>query len=620
MPVLYRIDPVDPHAHVLKVTLTIDRPAAGGQVLMLPAWIPGSYMIREFARHIVSISAHAGSQAIRLEKIDKHTWRAAHTDGPLTIDYTVYAWDLSVRAAHFDASHCFINATSVCLQVLGQEHLPCVVDLLAPPEQLASGWRVATTLPRAGAKPYGFGRYCSADYDALADHPIEMGRFSLSTFEAAGASHDLAFTGVADVDHARLGRDLSAVCAAQAALFEPRTRRAPFERYLFLTTAVGEGYGGLEHRDSTALLCGRNDLPWPGMSAMTDGYRSFLGLASHEYFHAWHVKRIKPAVFVPYDLTREVHTRLLWIFEGFTSYYDDLMLVRAGVISEQDYLTLLGRSISGVLRGPGRHVQSVAESSFDAWSKYYRQDENSPNSIVSYYAKGALVAMAIDLSVRARTAGRASLDDAMRLLWARYGRDFYAADGGPGAIQRGLPEDGFAPLLREATGVSLGSTLSAWVNGTGDLPLARLLAPFGVRMSVVAADATPTLGVRMAQRGADLTVTTAYSDGAAHRAGLSAGDVLIACDGLRISSEAALKSLLSRRKAGDRVRLLAFRRDELLECDAVLDAPALAEARLSIDQTPHALRGGWLGTRHRPASGALKQKATAAPAQGRRRA
>jgi predicted metalloprotease with PDZ domain len=622
-PVLYRIDPADPHAHLLSVTLIVAQPAAEGQSLTLPAWIPGSYMIREFARHIVAISARVGTQAIGLEKIDKHTWRAGPTDGPLTVEYTVYAWDLSVRASHFDASHCFINATSVCLQVVGQDHLPCTVELLAPPAQQASGWRVATTLPRAGAKPYGFGRYRSADYDALADHPIEMGRFSLSSFEAAGASHDLAITGVSDVDHARLGRDLSAVCAAQAALFEPRTKRAPFDRYLFLTSAVGEGYGGLEHRDSTALLCSRNDLPWQGMQTVTDGYRTFLGLASHEYFHAWHVKRIKPAVFVPYDLTREVHTRLLWIFEGFTSYYDDLMLVRSGVISEKEYLTLLGRSISGVLRGPGRHVQSVAESSFDAWSKYYRQDENSPNSIVSYYAKGALVAMAIDLSVRARTAGRASLDDVMRLMWTRYGRDFYATHGGPGTDQRGVPEDGFASLLREATGVSLGTTLSTWVNGTGDLPLARLLAPFGVNLTLAATDATPTLGMRVAQRGADLTVATAYSGGAAHRAGLSAGDVVVACDGLRVSHEAALKALLSRRQAGQRVRLIAFRRDELLEVDAMLDAPAQAEARLTFDANTHALRDGWLGTRRRASARAgdgVRQTTAAAPARGRRRA
>jgi predicted metalloprotease with PDZ domain len=597
-PIVYRIAPSDPHAHLFTVALTIQDPAPGGQRLALPAWIPGSYMIREFARHVVALSARDLRGALRVDKLDKHTWRVAPTPGPLTVEYTVYAWDLSVRAAHLDAGHGFLNATSICLRAVGQEDRPCTVDLEPPPESVARGWRVATTLPEAGAKRGGFGRYRAADYDALADHPIEMGTFELARFEAAGATHEIAVTGRTDVDLDRLTRDLAPVCAAQAALFEPRTRRAPFDRYLFLTTAVGDGYGGLEHRDSTALLCGRDDLPWRGMPASTDGYRTFLGLASHEYFHAWHVKRIKPAAFVPYDFERESYTRLLWIFEGFTSYYDDLMLARAGVVSRVEYLKSLARTISMVGRGPGRAVQSVADSSFDAWIKYYRQDENSPNTIVSYYAKGALVALAIDLAVRARTHGRASLDDAMRLLWRRYGRGFYAPGGGPGPAQSGLPEDAFPALLREATGVSLGARLARWVQGTDELPLARLLAPFGITLTLAPADPSPSLGVRTAVRGADLAIATAYSGGAAQRAGLSAGDVLVAIDGLRVD-EKSLRALLSRRRAGDVVAIHAFRRDELLRVEAVLDAPMRSEATLQVEAKDNALRRGWLGERAR---------------------
>jgi predicted metalloprotease with PDZ domain len=593
-PIVYRIAPADPHAHLFTVSLAIALPATEGQLLALPAWIPGSYMIREFARHIVAVAARDARGPVRIEKIDKHTWRAAPADGPLTVDYTVYAWDLSVRAAHLDATHGFLNASSVCLGVVGQESLPCVVELEPPPSDVARDWRVATTLPEAGARRHGFGRYRAVDYDALLDHPIEMGRFEFASFEAGGAHHEIAITGRADVDTARLARDLAPVCAAQAALFEPRTRRAPFERFLFMTTAVGDGYGGLEHRDSTALLCGRNDLPWRGMTEASDGYRGFLGLCSHEYFHAWHVKRIKPAAFVPYDLGREAYTRLLWIFEGFTSYYDDLMLARAGVIGEADYLKLVSRTLSNVLRGPGRSVQSVADSSFDAWIKYYRQDENSPNTVVSYYAKGALVAMCIDLAVRARSGGRASLDDAMRLLWRRYGRDFYAADGGPGPRQAGLPEDAFPGLLREATGVALGAPLQRWVDGTDELPIARLLAPFGVTLKLAPADPAPSLGLRTATRAGELTVASAYTGGAAQRAGLSAGDVLIACDGLRID-EKSLKALLARRKPGDVLRLHAFRRDELMSFEAKLERPTPAEATLSAAPGQNALRRGWLG-------------------------
>ncbi|MFM1990058.1 MAG: hypothetical protein RJA99_3015 [Pseudomonadota bacterium] len=608
-PVSYRLVPADPHAHLFEVTLTVAEPAPDGQRLALPAWIPGSYMIREFARHVVALRARDERGPLRIDKVDKHTWHAAPARGALVVEYTVYAWDLSVRAAHLDATHAFLNATSVCLRVVGQEARPCAVVLAPPPESVARDWKVATTLPEAGAKRGGFGRYRAADYDALADHPIEMGRFASIAFEAGGATHELVVTGRSDVDLERVARDLQPVCAAQSALFEPATGRAPFDRYLFLTTAVGDGYGGLEHRDSTALLCARNDLPWPGMKDTTEGYRTFLGLASHEYFHAWHVKRIKPAAFVPYDFDREAYTRLLWIFEGFTSYYDDLMLVRAGAITQAEYLKALGRTMSLVRRAPGRAVQSVAASSFDAWIKYYRQDENSPNAIVSYYAKGALVALAIDLAVRARTRGTRSLDDVMRLMWDRYGRDFHA----PGAVQRGLEEDAFPALLAEATGVSLGSTLARWTIGTDELPLAKLLAPFGVSLAHAPADPAPSLGVRTSVRGSDLTIATAYSGGAAQRAGLSAGDAIVAVDGLRVD-EKALKALLGRRRAGDVVEVHAFRRDELMRVPVTLDAPAATEATLSTTTGENPLRRGWLGAAVRSAARARPRTARAAGA------
>jgi predicted metalloprotease with PDZ domain len=616
-PIVYRIAPSDPHAHLFSVAMTIAEPAPEGQRVALPAWIPGSYMIREFARHVVALSARDARGALRVDKLDKHTWRVAPSPGPVVVEYTVYAWDLSVRAAHLDATHGFANPTSVCLRAIGQESRPCTVDLEPPPASVARGWRVATTLPEAGARRGGFGRYRAADYDALADHPIEMGTFELARFEAGGAEHEIAVTGRSDVDLDRLARDLAPVCAAQAALFEPRSKRAPFDRYLFLTTAVGDGYGGLEHRDSTALLCGRNDLPWRGMAVAGDGYRTFLGLASHEYFHAWHVKRIKPAAFVPYDFDRETCTRLLWVFEGFTSYYDDLMLVRAGVVSRADYLKSLARTICLVQRAPGRTVQSVADSSFDAWIKYYRQDENSPNAIVSYYAKGALVALSIDLAVRARTGGRASLDDAMRAMWTRYGRDFYAPDGGPGPRQSGLAEDAFPGLLREATGVSLGPQLSRWVDGTDELPLARLLAPFGVTLTLAAADASPSLGVRTATRGADLAIATAYSGGAAQRAGLSAGDTIVAVDGLRVD-EKSLKALLARRRPGDVVAIHAFRRDELMRFEATLDTPSRSEARLVEAPGDNALRRGWLGAASDPIEAAARPRTGARPSRAAR--
>ena len=267
------------------------------------------------------------------------------------------------------------------------------------------------------------------------------------------------------------------------------------QRYVFMTMVVGEGYGGLEHRASTALICNRKDLPAKNQPEMSDGYRSFLGLCSHEYFHTWNVKRIKPAAFAHYDLRQENYTSLLWLFEGFTSYYDDVMLVRAGVIDEPSYFALITKTINTVMRGTGRSKQSVAESSFDAWTKYYRQDENSPNAIVSYYTKGSLVALALDLTIRTETAGKKSLDDVMRALWQQYGRDFYqqALTG----QQQGLAENAVDALIAQVTGVNVRRFMDKYVRGTDDLPLAKLYAEFGVVLSDERKNSKASLGVRV---------------------------------------------------------------------------------------------------------------------------
>ena len=577
----YQIRVANPHAHLFEVELEVTQPDPAGQRFALPAWIPGSYMIREFARHVVAIEARCGRRGVALSKLDKHTWLAAKCAGTLRLRYTVYAWDLSVRGAHLDASHGFFNGTSVFLRVLGREHEPCGVEIEAPRGAQYRDWRVATTLARDGARLWGFGRYRAADYDELIDHPVEMGRFSTVEFDVLGVPHAIVLTGQHDADGERLAADTAKICAAQVRLFEPRARKAPFDRYLFLTTVVGEGYGGLEHRASTALVCARNDLPHRGMRGVPDAYRKFLGLVSHEYFHSWHVKRIKPAAFTPYDLERENYTRLLWIFEGFTSYYDDLTLVRSGTIGVNDYLKSLATTAGQVLRSPGRSVQSVAESSFDAWIKYYRQDENSPNAIVSYYAKGALVALCIDLEIRARSKGARSLDDLMRLMWRRHGRE-----GAP--APQGLPEDGFADLVAEATGVRLHDEIERWSAGTDELPLEAVLARVGIALEPRSAGPVESmLGMRTAVRGNDLAVASASVDGPAARAGISAGDLIVAADGLRVQAD-ALKTRLERRRAGDTMRLHVFRRDELLAFDVRLGAQAPTDATMKLIEKPAA--------------------------------
>ncbi|MGZ8290778.1 MAG: M61 family metallopeptidase [Telluria sp.] len=565
----YSIIPKNLAGHLFEVTVTVAAPADDGQVFALPAWIPGSYMIREFARNIVQIRAESNGKQVALTKLDKHSWRAAPVSGSLTVQYDVYAWDLSVRAAHLDQTHGFYNGTSVFLRVLGQEDVPHEVDICRPADPAAATWRVATAMPELGAKRYGFGTYVASNYDELIDHPVEMGDFALGTFKAHGVPHDIVITGrVPNLDMARLQADLKTLCETQIAFFEPRTKRAPMDRYVFMTMAVGDGYGGLEHRASTALICNRNDLPSniaPKFSEPGEGYVKYLGLCSHEYFHTWNVKRIKPAAFAPYDLQSETYTPLLWLFEGFTSYYDDLLLLRSGLVTEAAYLKLLGKAIGGVLRGSGRTKQSVAHSSFDAWSKYYRQDENAPNAIVSYYGKGSLIALAFDLTIRAKTDGKKSLDDVMLALWQRFGHNFYPTVG------RGVTEAEVEALFDEVSGLKLKLLFDRYVRGTDDLPLAKMFAPFGVKLEDERKNAKPSLDASIGRDGADLKLSQVHEDGAAHRAGMSAGDVLVAVDGLRVAgSPNSVDALLARYKVGDTVAVHAFRRDELMTFEVVL--------------------------------------------------
>ncbi len=549
---------------------------------MLPAWIPGSYLIRDFSRHVESIEAWSGRQRIGLTKIDNHSWRAERCRGPLRIEITVYAWDLSVRGAHLDESHGFFNGTSVFLMAKGLEHLPCRMTIL-PPDGITD-WNVFTSMPSmpGDTDRRGFGTYQAIDYDALIDHPVEMGKPKKVRFKACGSEHIMVFTGVTpNLDLDRIAKDVKKICEAQIRFFEPHTALAPFldsaDHYLFMTMVTGEGYGGLEHRASTALMTSRKDLPTIGQAKAPDGYQAFLGLVSHEYFHTWNVKRIKPAAFTPYDLQRENHSRLLWIFEGFTSYYDDLLLFRSGVISQPDYLKALSKQMTSVMNGPGRLKQSVAESSFDAWTRYYKQDENAPNAIVSYYAKGALVALAIDITIRLKSQNTKSLDDVMRYLWSAYGRDFYR--GHP----KGLDENGFARVVAESTGVDIRHEVKAWTEGTEDIPLEKLLATQGINMQRKGAKPHPVLDVRLKSSAEGCLIASVIEGGAAHKGGLSAHDVIVAIGGLRVDSKpASVDHVLAHHQSGETVSIHVFRRDELRCFEVKLAAAPHTECHLML--------------------------------------
>lgn len=570
MAITHHVTPHDPAAHRFEVTLTVPEPDPGGQVLRMATWIPGSYTLRHFARHVIAPVATCKGRPVALHRVDGHTWRAAPCEGPLTLTYQVYAWELTVRTAHLDGTHAFFNGTSLLMEPVGQGDRPQRLTLGPGPDPACAGWQVATSMPRVSGEPWGYGTFEAADWDELIDHPFELGTFEVRSFTAGGIPHHLAVTGPHDGDLDRLVADLVPICETHLGLFgDP----APIPSYLFLLTVTDTARGGLEHRASTALIARRRDLPFAGMSEPTEGYLDLLGLFSHEYFHTWNVKRIKPRAFVPYDLSGPTPTTLLWAFEGITSYYDDLGVLRAGRMTEAAWRKKLGQTLTRVRRAPGLKVQSLADSSFGAWTGLYMPDENTANVQISYYSKGSLVALALDLHLRRETEERISLDDVMRALWARYG------DG------RGVPEDGVEALIGEVSGLDLSGWFDRHIRGVGPSPLEEVLPWVGLtprarpahgpddKGGTAGKGPTPTgasLGAAWASDPLGVKLTSVVPGGAAHRAGLSAHDRLLAADGLRLTPS-ALTRLLDRAEPGRAVQVHAFRRDVLSEHTLTLD-------------------------------------------------
>jgi predicted metalloprotease with PDZ domain len=509
-PLHYRIDIGDVHAHLFHVTLTIAQPSALQRV-SLPVWIPGSYLVREFSKNLQNLQAHQGSEPVAIQQLDKCSWDISATPArPLVLTYQVYAHDNSVRTTWLDAHRGFFNGTSLCLKVHGQEALAHLLELPAP--QSVKGWSVATGLTPRKINAQGFGTYQAADYDELVDCPVEMGLFWSGSFTARGVPHRFVVAGASpSFDGERLLADTRKICETEIRFWHGN-KKPPFSNYLFMLNVVDDGYGGLEHRNSTALICTRKDLPRLGEAKTSEGYTTLLGLISHEYFHTWNVKRLRPAEFENYQYEKENYTELLWFFEGFTSYYDDLLLRRAGLLDNPGYLKLLTKTVNQVLQAPGRLVQSVAQASFDAWVKFYRPDENTPNATISYYTKGALVALCLDLSLRAEGQGGpgATLDDVMRDLWRR-------CKAGP------LSETDIAQALQVAGARSFAPELQDWVHGRGELPLKDLLAQHGVAVLEEPAQLAQRLGLRVSETQG-LKITTVLRGGAAERAGFSAGD------------------------------------------------------------------------------------------------
>ncbi len=510
-PLHYLVSAPEPHTHLFYVTLRVAEPQIRQEV-SLPVWIPGSYLVREFSRHLQCLSATQDGKPCPVRQLDKQRWQIGCLPGaPLELRYQVYAHDDSVRTAWLDAARGFFNPTSLCLQVSGQTHVPHLIEVLSPDKS----WRLATSLTPRNTGKRGFGSYLAPDYDTLADSPFEMGNFWSADFDVCGIPHRFVIASPPPAfDGERLLADTRRICEAAMRFWhgDKPGKSVPFERYVFLLRTVDEGYGGLEHLNSTALIAGRKHLPRPGETP-GDDYTTLLGLISHEYFHAWNVKRLRPAELVPYNYSRENYTDLLWFFEGFTSYYDDLLLLRAGCIDAAGYLRLLNKAVDSVQASPGRFIHSLGQSSFEAWTKYYRQDANTPNITVSYYTKGALLGLCLDLTLRQE--GRTTLDAVMRTLYQRcYARQ---------KPLRGLSEADVAAVLQELGGRSFARELRDWVHGTAELPLEKLLRRAGVRIVQTPAPLARQWGLRC-KEGASISVLGVARGGVAEAAGMAAGD------------------------------------------------------------------------------------------------
>ena len=546
-----------PETHLYEITMRIAPfPSPLGRFdLVLPVWTPGSYMVREFSRHVRDLAAEGpAGTPLPVVKISKNRWRVGLLDdpsaGPFTVRYRVYAHELTVRTSHLDASHGYGNGANLFFYVDGRKDEPQRVRFELPP-----GWKVTIALPRAGSA------FAAADYDELVDSPFECGTHRVFPFRVLGVPHALALWGEGNEDPRRLVRDLTALVKEAARLFGG----LPYDRYVFLAHLAAGAGGGLEHRASQSV----------GMEPFSfrpeASYRGNLRLFSHELFHAWNVKRIRPEPLGPFDYTAETYTHDLWAMEGITSYYEELLLVRAGRIEPKHLFEEMGKRLQAHRETPGARVQSVEAASFDAWIRHYRPDENSPNVAESYYRRGSLVGWALDLTIREASGGRRSLDDVMRGLWRRFG-----AKGRPypaGEIER---------LAASAAGRSLARFFDRYVRGVETPPFERLFPAFGLthreRPEKDSDGETPArvprradFGWKTKEEAGRLSVAEVYAGRPAYEAGISAGDELVAVSGVRAEAD-QLKRIERDAAPGTSVDVALFRRKRLLAVSLVLGA------------------------------------------------
>jgi len=562
MAIKYTVTPKNLHAHLFQVELSIQNPNPLGQVFSLPSWIPGSYLIRDFAKNIVSIQAQSCGELVEINKLDKNHWITQPCGDELTLTYEVYAFDLSVRSAYLTSERAFFNGTSLFLLPLGLESEPCELNIVAADtKQTMGNWSCATGLEQVDDLAFK-----AQNYQDLIDHPVEMSDFTLFEFDANNVKHKMAITGFHNADVSRLKQDLKTICNHHIAFFN---HDVPFKDYTFLTLVKTNGYGGLEHKNSTSLICSRKELPVVDMNDINKDYTRFLSLCSHEYFHSWWIKTIKPASFHQLDLNRENYTEQLWIFEGFTSYYDELSLLRTKLLTPEKYLDLFAQTITRVQKSKGRLTQSLAQSSYETWTKFYQQDENAPNAIVSYYTKGALLAFTLDIEIRKRTKGVKCLDDVMRHAWEN-------------CQESGLEDNSIQMFVNELVGDDMSSFFNDYLYGVKELPLQQSFDYVGVDCEFVAyAEDLTDFGLNISTQSEFSQITHVFANTSAQAAGLYVGDKIVSINYQQLKDKPLIAEI-NKYAMGEMIKVGVLRDELLLEIPVLITDITPSYCRLSL--------------------------------------
>ncbi len=554
----YQVAMPHPETHLFEVSLLVQQWQLSQLDLKMPVWTPGSYLVREYAKQLQDFSVQAqDGRSLTWQKLSKNHWQV-ETSGQseLTVSYRIFANELSVRTNHLDTTHGYFNPGALFFYLPGFEHSEILITI----QPSDASWQVTTPLPAMAAQADTF---WAKDFDTLVDSPFEIGTHQVYDFEVLGKLHQLAIWSQGNAEPEKIIRDTQKIIQVEAELFGG----LPYDRYLFLLHLSAGGFGGLEHKSACSLNYSRF-----GFRAV-EKYNRFLNLVAHEFFHLWNVKRIRPKVLEVFDYDRENYTPSLWFCEGVTSYYDLIIPLRAGIYDVKHYLKRLGEAVTRLQTTPGRLVQPLSESSFDAWIKLYRPDANSGNAQVSYYLKGELVSLLLDLLIRQRHNNRRSLDHVMRQMWQQFGQ----------------PEAGFTPeqlqaVIESVAGADLGDFFQRYINGTEELPFNQYLEPFGLQLHGEVTEAVPYLGLELKSDKGTASVKFVAVNSPAQRAGIDAGDELLAIDGFRVSAE-QLNERLKNYQPGDQIQLIVFHGDELRICRATLaELPASSYRLLPVEQ------------------------------------